>query len=483
MELCSRELSTMLFWSRIEYFGIATIPAWLLLFVFQYSGRDHWLTRRNYLLLFTIPLITIALHLTDNLHHLVYQTVAVDYRGVLPLLVFTHGPWYWVSAANIIVSILAGSLLLWQHRAHAPILYRAQTDVLIAGAIIPFLVFLLYVSGKSPLGDIDINPFGFTFMGLSLSWVVFRHRLFDLAPIARNTVIEKLCDGVIVLDSSCRIVDANPAALRIFGWVKTPIGQLLVDAWQAWPELQALPLDGGRLLAVLAQSDGCAPVSYDVTSSVLRDRKEREIGYIVLVHDITVRRAIEYELYRAKDAAETATAELQRAWDNLEVIASTDKLTGAYNRRKFDELIENEITRVVRYHTSLSLIMLDIDHFKQINDQYGHLVGDEVLATLSRLIGTHTRDCDSFIRWGGEEFILLTPAITLEQAVFAAEKLRLLVADTVFSGVCSITISLGVAQYEITDTADSLIRRADDALYRAKARGRNRTEAEEYATV
>jgi diguanylate cyclase (GGDEF)-like protein/PAS domain S-box-containing protein len=180
--------------------------------------------------------------------------------------------------------------------------------------------------------------------------------------------------------------------------------------------------------------------------------------------------------------AATTTAAIQNALLHSEVqrLAITDALTGLYNRRGFFDLGQREIDRSHRFGRTLSAIMLDIDHFKLVNDTYGHSVGDQVLATLARRCRTNIRHVDILCRYGGEEFAILLPETDLFTAAEIAERIRRSIADEPFStdhDVVKVTISLGVTR-ALPDTAElqELLERADIALYRAKEGGRNRVE-------
>lgn len=162
--------------------------------------------------------------------------------------------------------------------------------------------------------------------------------------------------------------------------------------------------------------------------------------------------------------------------DNLEYLVNYDGLTNIYNRRYFKEYLINEIQRAERYRKKLSLIMFDVDHFKKVNDTYGHNVGDSVLKELSNLIQVNIRKCDILSRLGGEEFGILAPEISTEDAFLLSEKLRIIVASHGFKYIDKLTISLGVTQFIPGDTVDSIYQRADTALYLAKNQGRNRSE-------
>jgi len=129
-----------------------------------------------------------------------------------------------------------------------------------------------------------------------------------------------------------------------------------------------------------------------------------------------------------------------------------------------------------RYDRPLSIVMLDIDHFKRINDRYGHAVGDSVLRQVAKVVETQIRSADALYRWGGEEFCVLSPETMLEGARESAERIRIAVAGADFGAVAEVTVSLGVAQWQAGELADALLRRVDGAMYAAKQAGRNRVE-------
>jgi two-component system cell cycle response regulator len=164
--------------------------------------------------------------------------------------------------------------------------------------------------------------------------------------------------------------------------------------------------------------------------------------------------------------------------------ARVDALTGLLNRRAFVPALTNDVARSGRYGTPLSVLLVDVDHFKHVNDRFGHAVGDQVLAAMGRLLGATLRTSDVVARWGGEEFVAMLPCSDLAAARQAAERLRAgaeaLVVETTEGTRVPITISVGVAQFEPADNADGLIDRADRAMYLAKTSGRNRVEAAPY---
>jgi len=162
--------------------------------------------------------------------------------------------------------------------------------------------------------------------------------------------------------------------------------------------------------------------------------------------------------------------------DDLKILVSTDSLTKVYNRAKYDEIMGRERERTKRYNRFLSLVMFDIDVFKKINDTYGHLNGDIVLKNIVALVKEEVRKIDYLIRWGGDEFILILPETNLEGAKGLAERIRNSIADQKFENMEGVTVSLGITQFSKDDTDDTLMKRADEALYKAKMNGGNRVE-------
>lgn len=155
-----------------------------------------------------------------------------------------------------------------------------------------------------------------------------------------------------------------------------------------------------------------------------------------------------------------------------------DNLTGIYNRNKIDDVFSDVIARANRFEEMFSMILIDIDLFKNFNDTYGHLVGDEVLILLSKTINKVTRDTDTFARWGGEEFVMILPNTTKQNAAIVAEHLRKGVEKIKHKTAGGVTASFGVAQYEPNDTEKMIYEKCDKALYRAKEKGRNRVEVD-----
>lgn len=191
----------------------------------------------------------------------------------------------------------------------------------------------------------------------------------------------------------------------------------------------------------------------EITITPMLDEDDKIISFIVTGQDVSEKIKIEKKLI---------------------ALATRDTLTGIYNRNKLNESISNQIANYKRYGRSFSLLMIDIDHFKNVNDTYGHDIGDYILKELTSIISKSIRVNDIFGRWGGEEFILILPEESQEGAIELATKLKDLVANHIFEHVEKITISMGLSLCKENDTQDTLIKRADESLYKAKNTGRNR---------
>lgn len=257
------------------------------------------------------------------------------------------------------------------------------------------------------------------------------------------------------------IVDANLAAMNFYGyshevicqkhtWEINELGRHVLPVMH---EVARLPGGHKPLNFVHKLADGSTR-HVQTYAGPIEIYGERLM--LCIIHDITEQKRLEQELERA---------------------AMHDELTGLLNRRQFYQLTEQSQTPHLALTQDYSLLLIDTDRFKSINDLYGHLKGDEVLCALSRTLEAHARKGDLVFRWGGEEFVLLLPRTPLDTAMTIAETLRASVAKISIAGLPRFTVSIGVARHEQNESIDELFKRVDDALYKAKNDGRNRVLA------
>ncbi|MDQ7038401.1 MAG: sensor domain-containing diguanylate cyclase [Aquificota bacterium] len=266
-----------------------------------------------------------------------------------------------------------------------------------------------------------------------------------------QNLINSLAEGLLVVDPEGRVLEANASACGIFGCSQEElkgnhISALLPDVYR-----ELLREGSGRTIPdrIRIRSGKGEEIYISVSVS------SYDGIYILLISDVT---------------------KIARYEERLKELAERDHLTGVYNRRASEGLLNHELEKAKKYRKPLSVIMFDIDHFKKINDTYGHQTGDEVLRRLVNLVRKNLRKTDIIARWGGEEFIVLLPGTDLKNAVELAERLRRVVERADFGKVGRVTVSFGVAGLKEADTVESIISRVDKAVYRAKRKGRNRVE-------
>jgi diguanylate cyclase (GGDEF)-like protein/PAS domain S-box-containing protein len=290
-----------------------------------------------------------------------------------------------------------------------------------------------------------------------------------------QTITDVLGEGVYLLDPERRLIFMNPEAERLLGYrfdelAGKPIHEFIYGQFSDGTRFDLctspliLSLNEGREFkdpdtVFICKSGYLLPVAL-ICRPILENRCHT--GTVIAFHDIT-------EQKKARESLEAVNRILEKQ-------ASTDPLTGILNRLKLSQLLDTELKRAKRYATPLSILLLDVDKFKSINDNYGHLTGDAVLKEMAYLISGQLRDSDVFARWGGEEFMILIPDCGISQARACAEKLCQAIAGHAFSLPVPVTASFGVAEMRPEDTHESLTNRADQALYAAKQNGRNRVE-------
>jgi diguanylate cyclase (GGDEF)-like protein/PAS domain S-box-containing protein len=470
-------MMAQIFWLNATYCGVVYVPTTFFIFVLRLAHLDHWVTRRNLLLLAVEPIATFLIVWTNEFHHLFHASFRMDLSGSFALLDWERGIWFWFNVAYSYILNILGVILLLRaiRRSYGP--YRSQLVVVTLGALIPWAASIYTQGGFSTIPELDLTPISFTLSGLVIAYALFRYRLLDLVPVARSTLVERMSEGVLVLDNQGRVVDINPTAGQILNVAPADaLGKAGKALFTAWPELVQKYGQQREARAEVTFGDS-GEVVYDLSILSVVDARERVGGRLITFRDISERKRAEKEMEAANKRLQEQLAEIKSLQAQLQEQAIRDPLTGLYNRRYFDETLEREIARARRGNYSLSLVTLDIDHFKNVNDTYGHEAGDLVLQNLSSLLVALTRQSDIACRFGGEEFLWLLIRAPVEAAERRAEALRVLFADlrTPYGEIpIRGTISLGVACFpDHAGGGRDLVNASDRALYAAKAAGRN----------
>lgn len=296
-----------------------------------------------------------------------------------------------------------------------------------------------------------------------------------------------ISDAVIVTDRDLLITSWNEAAAKIYGWGQEEVIGQHIDALLKTEFLETSPEEAQTLLAkngmwrgMIRQStrNGTA-LSIEASVVFLKDDAGKIIGEVTVNRDITERKKSEESLQKANERLSIQLAEIQQLQAELQEQAIRDPMTGVYNRRYLQDAYKREFSRMVREATSLSIVMLDLDDLKGINDQFGHHAGDEALKSLATGIQGMIRAEDVMCRSGGDEFIVLMSRMTAESAWLRVEEWRetLNAHPLLLDGKeIHVRFTAGISSYpQHSISMEELINYADVALYRAKAKGRNCT--------
>jgi diguanylate cyclase (GGDEF)-like protein/PAS domain S-box-containing protein len=369
-----------------------------------------------------------------------------------------HGWYYWIYGAQGFLSVIASVVLYFIHYRSAPQFYRKQAFLMMLGSFLPIgarasVAFF----GVDLFPQVDEVILFMLFSAVVFAVALFRYNALDLLPVAHRRIVQSIAAGIIVIDAGGRVIELNPFAERLTGMPSREAnGKLLRDVLPSWGSLHV----GEEHHEVRLERDG-EEAYYSIQFSPIDPRDGGRSGYTLVFYDITARKQAELK---------------------LEKLARTDSLTGLLNRRTLIARGNEILERAKRYQRRLSLLVVDIDRFKLVNDKHGHPVGDNVLKLVAEACREQVRATDIFARYGGEEFVALLIEAGPGEALRVAERQRAAVETAGFAHegqVWPLTISIGVAHYDGLDQSVSLadlIEQADRALYRAKEGGRNRVE-------
>jgi len=297
------------FWGKVQYLGVVTCPVFFLLLALEYSHLDQWLTRRTITALFVVPAMTLLLAFTNEWHGLLWPTVTPVGAPEDNLALYGHGIAFWIGSVGYsYLLMLIGTILLVRAAMRFPVVYRLQAGMLTLATLLPWVVNIIYVFGFSPTPGLELTPLVLVFTGAIFAWNILRLRLLDLAPVARDALIETMTDGMIVLDASDRVVDVNPAAQRFLGAV-TPIqiGQPADSVFAAWPEWPAC-CDATRSGRVELPLHDAAQRTCELVLSPFHDRHGNYSGRLIVIHDITERKAAQTAIEHLNNELEARVA-------------------------------------------------------------------------------------------------------------------------------------------------------------------------------
>lgn len=462
LELLDPTLEGKIAWLRLQYLFIPTLPLCWFIFALEYTGRREFIHIKRLAPFCLIPLMNSLVVILPPFTNLLWQKVSLltTPSGFLFLQIEQQLPLSVFFTVYSYILFIASSFMIAMGVSRVHRLFRLQSTCILIGTILPVIISLISVFGVLPSLHQNYTPLAFAFSGICFAIGIYQYQLLDIMPVARSLLVEIIHEGMIVLDHNERIVDMNSTAITALGLqgshiIGSPASQYL----PFWKENLAITQDGSPFHEItLPYPSGIR--SFEIRVVRLNRSILPQSGYLVTMIDTTYQRKLRQE---------------------VENLARIDPLTSTYNRRFLMELGERELERSRRYEVPLSIILLDVDHFKEINDVYGHLAGDRVLIGMSEQLRSCLRSVDIIARFGGDEFIVLLPETSSIAASQVAERLRReieMITTSELNDEQTPTISLGIASTnDGSCSMDQLLETADRALYRSKNFGRNRITA------
>lgn len=340
LEIFFPSLPAKLFITKLEYIGIVSIPIFILFFALEFTGKSHLLALRTRLLLGAIPLLILLLVWTNESHHLMWDMAAVTETMELKLLDVRYGLFFWIQVIFSYVLVIFASILLIMEMIQRPGIYRIQIGLVILGIVTPWIGSLIFVGRVNPIPNLDITPLLFLPTGLGLSWAIFRYRLLEIVPLEHLTVLKNMKDGVIVVNSSERVLYINPLAEKLIGRSEADvIGQPLTHISEKYGKTLASYLTGIEHRAEILIGLGNQAKVYEATVSPVSpsntSKNSINLDNMIVLHDITERKDAETALSRRESimSAISLTAEQflkETTWEH-NVPAVLEKIGQAVN--------------------------------------------------------------------------------------------------------------------------------------------------------
>ena len=458
MVINSTDLHEMIFWNQFQYLGLPFICVFWLLVALLYTKTINTLKNKIVLLLFLVPAITFLLRLTNPWHHLFYNSFEMRMLFGYYALYMERGFWYFVNISYtifcIILTVIVYFKVYLKNRADHT---KSHFLVFLFASLLPLLGIGLVIFAFDEM-NVDFAALGMPVSLLIIGYGIQKYDFLEIRTLAREKIFENNLTGMVILGPEQRVIDYNKAAKDFF-------------------EKLGISLDDYPLELLLKRRPDLLEVFKSETPqnfSLVFDGEERffEIDVVPLgrSHDGDMRM-----LKSIRDVTEE-----RKIQEKLKILATTDSLSGLYNRLEFMNLAQQEFVSTKRNKRKLSLLMMDLDFFKNINDTFGHAAGDEVIREMGRIIRSSFRKDDIAGRVGGEEFAVVLRNTFLKEAIRVAEQFRETIAGKkVIYGEQEIgfTVSIGVAAFcgrtDDSNHIEDILKRADDALYKAKASGRN----------
>ena len=458
MIINNTNLQEMIFWNQIQYLGLPFISVLWLLVALLYTKTIYSLKIPMALLLFSVPVISFFMRLSNRWHHLFYTKWGVKQFFGYFSLYMERGFWYYINISyTVLCLILTVIIYLIGYLKNKAGYTKSHFLVFLFASLLPLIGIVLILFAFEER-SIDYSALIMPASLLIISYGILKYDFLEIRTLARETIFENNFAGMVVLGPGKRIIDYNKAAEKFFEAINIslkndPIEHILGR------EPKLLEIFESETSRDFSATINGEERFFEIDTMPLGDHHDGKMRMLKSIIDVTEERKIQ---------------------EKLSFLATTDSLSSLYNRAEFMNLAKMEFAWAKKNNADLSLLIMDLDHFKIINDTFGHAAGDAIIREMGSMIKASFRKTDIVGRIGGEEFAVILKNASLVEARKAAEQFRETVAKRKViydKQEISFTVSIGLAAIrgntdDINGIEDAL-KIADDALYEAKAKGRN----------
>lgn len=444
-ELISFNLSFMKCFTAIQYIGILSIPIFWSIMALDYTDSGRYITRSFYIGVFFIPICLVILNFTNDYHHFFYESYSYNVINFLSLVDIKPGIGYKISLIYISICVFIGSVLHTRN-------FIKKESIILPISLIPGLVYGMYMF-RIISTKIDITPIIMGGVCLIYAYALIKSETSETLITAKHIAFDNIKESIIVLSMNNKIVNVNRRAAELFDNKSTSIvGEDICEIFKNHKEfIKHINDNKEKTFDFEIKEESCY---FKCKINIINRRKNK--FKIIILSDNT-----EQNLLIRK----------------LSYYATKDSLTRVYNRNYFFKVANDKIQNSVKSGKYISLLMMDLDKFKNINDTYGHAVGDIVIKKVTDICREVLNKNYCIGRYGGEEFAILLDNVNNKKALEIGEKIRHQIEKTqIFQDGknIKITVSIGIFTSLREDSLENMIKFADEALYKAKNSGRNR---------
>lgn len=453
MELNSYTKSQILFWNRVEYIGIPFVSALWLTIALMYIGCYSRHKKLLFAMIYIIPMITMLLRFTNDSHFLYFSSLKYIEKFGKLFLIKEFGIWMYVQLYHSMLMILVSMGVFIFDSINSKERQIGKICFTIGASF--FAVSGLILSAIKPFDvPVDYMAMCLPITGIMIILAIIRYDLLEIKSIARNRAFEAGSDATLLINRQHKILDYNQCAKQLFEQLgaqlddRYHLGTLLHNNTEFLEGLQSQETSVVKLITLEEEH------YYEISTKNIDDYTNPR-GWIKTIRDVT---------------------QINQLHEKLKKQAMTDVLSTLYNRRAFIQMGKELIEQSNTNDASLHLMMMDMDHFKNVNDQYGHPAGDEVIHNFGKMLKEHFPPECLIARLGGEEFAILYMGLSDEEILQTLNEFLNKIDQYHYCynhQYFFVTISIGVTKKQQNQTLESMMRKADKALYQSKDKGRN----------